>query len=122
MGMTPMDMHSLQASLKAIERICTHEETHVPSGEKASHKKEAGARWPSNGATKQACKKVHLKKSCKLCKKHGGANSTHATKDCRKYEKDRTANLKFRPRKETLSSEAVVCPVERDNGQVGKDS
>jgi hypothetical protein len=28
-GMTPMDMHSLQASLKAIE--CTPEKSHVPS-------------------------------------------------------------------------------------------
>jgi hypothetical protein len=67
----------------------------VPSGVKASHKNKAGAKQPSNGATKQAHKKVHFKKCCELCKKHGGAHTTHATKDCRKYEKDRTvkANL-----------------------------
>jgi hypothetical protein len=29
-GMTPMDMRSLQASLEAIERVCTHEKTHAP--------------------------------------------------------------------------------------------
>ncbi len=34
-GMTPMDMHSLQASLKAIERVCTAEKAHAPSGKKA---------------------------------------------------------------------------------------
>ncbi len=65
-GMTPMDMHSLQASLKAIERVCTPEKAHAPSGEKASHKNKAGAKRPSNGATKQAHKKVHFEKSCKL--------------------------------------------------------
>jgi hypothetical protein len=44
-GMTPMDMHSLQASLE----------------EKASHKNKAGAKQPNNGATKQAHKKALLR-------------------------------------------------------------
>jgi hypothetical protein len=83
-GMTPMDIHSLQASLKAIECVCTPEKTHAPSGEKASHKNKAGAKQPITGATKQAHKKVHFEESCKLCKKYGGAHTTHATKDCRK--------------------------------------
>jgi hypothetical protein len=98
-GMTPMDMHSLQASLKAIERVCTHEITHAPSGKKASHKNKAGAKRSSNGTTKQAHKKVRFKKSCKLCKKFGGAHTTHATKDCHKYEKDGTAKADFRAAK-----------------------
>jgi hypothetical protein len=37
-GMTPMDMCCLQASLKAIKHICTHEKAHAPSGKKASQK------------------------------------------------------------------------------------
>jgi hypothetical protein len=94
-GMTPMDMHSLQASLKAIERVCTPEKAHAPSGEKASHKNKAGAKRPSNGATKQAHKKVHFEKSCKLWKKHGGANTMHSTKDWNKYEKDGAAKANF---------------------------
>jgi hypothetical protein len=57
-GMTPMDMRSLQASLNAIEHVCTPKKTHAPSGKKASHKNKAGAKQPSTGATKQACKKV----------------------------------------------------------------
>ncbi len=36
-----------------------------------------------------------FKKHCKLCKKHGGAHTTHATKDCPKYEKDRTVKGNF---------------------------
>jgi hypothetical protein len=94
-GMTPMDMRSLQASLEAFKRICAPEKTHAPSGKKASHKNKAGAKQPRNGATKQAHKKVHFKKSCKLCKKHGGTYTMHATKDCRKYEKDGTTKADF---------------------------
>jgi hypothetical protein len=94
-----MDMHSLQASLKAIERICTHEKAHAPSGKKASHKNKAGAKRPSNGTTKQACKKVCFKKSCELCMKHGGVHTTHFIKDCRKYKKDRMAKANFRAAK-----------------------
>jgi hypothetical protein len=94
-GMTPMDMHSLQASLEAIERVSTPEKAHAPSGKKASHKNEAGAKQPSTGATKQAQKKVSFEKSCKLCKKHGGMHTTHATKDCCKYKKDGMAKADF---------------------------
>jgi hypothetical protein len=98
-GMTPMDMHSLQASLEAIEHVCTHEKAHAPSSEKASHKNKAGAKRPSNGATRQVPKKVHFKKSCKLCKKHGGTHTTHATKDCRRYKKDGMVKADFRAAK-----------------------
>ncbi len=98
-GMNPMDMHSLQASLVAIERVCTPEKAHAPSGEKASHKNKVGAKRPSNGATKQAHKKVRFKKSWELCKKHGGVHTTHATKDYCKYEKDGMAKVDFRAAK-----------------------
>jgi hypothetical protein len=98
-GMTPMDMCSLQVSLEAIKHVCNHEKTHAPTSKKASHKNEAGSKQPSNGATKQAHKKVHFKKSCKVCKKFGGTQTTHATKDCCKYEKDRMAKANFRAAK-----------------------
>ncbi len=94
-----MDMHSLQASLKAIKRVCTHEKAHAPSSKKAPHKRKAGAKRPSNGATKQAHKKVRFKKSCKLCKKFGGVHTTHTTKDCRKYEKGGMPKADFRAAK-----------------------
>jgi hypothetical protein len=68
---------------------------HAPSGKKASHKNKAGAKRPSNDATKQAHKNVCFEKFCELCKKFGGAHTTHATKDCCKYEKDRTAKADF---------------------------
>ncbi len=33
-------------------------------------------------------KKVHFEKHCNLCKKHGGAYSTHNARDCCRFEKD----------------------------------
>jgi hypothetical protein len=84
-GMTPVDMHSLQASLKTVEHVCTLEKAHAQSGKKASWKSKAGTKQPSTGATKQVPKKVCFEKSCKLCKKHGGTHTTHTTKDCHRY-------------------------------------
>ncbi len=71
----------------------------MPSGGKAFHKKEAGTKRPSTGPTLWVPKKVHFEKSCKLCKKYGGAHTTHATKDCRKYKKDGTLKADFRAAK-----------------------
>jgi hypothetical protein len=90
-----MDMHSLQASLEAIERVCTPEKAHALSSKKASHKNEAGAKRPSTGAAKLAPKEVLFERSCKLCKKYGGAHTTHATKNCCRYKKDRTVKANF---------------------------
>ncbi len=94
-GMPPMDMRSLQASLKAIEHVCIPEKTHAQSGEKTSHKNETGAKRPSNGARKQAPKKVRFERSSELCKKHGGVHTTYATKDCHRYEKDGMVKANF---------------------------
>ncbi len=90
-----MDMHSLQASLEAFECVCTPKKAHVQSGKKVSEKSKAGNKRSSTGATKQVSKKVHFKKSCKLCKIHGGTHTTHATKDCCRYKKDRTVKANF---------------------------
>ena len=93
--MTPMDMRTLLASLEAIEHVCTHEKAPALSGEKASQKSMAGAKRPNTGATLRVPKKVRFEKSCELCKKYGGAHTTHATKDCHKYKKDGTLKVDF---------------------------
>ncbi len=67
---------------------CIPEKAHAQSDKKASQKSKAGTKGPGNGATKQVPKKVHFEKTCELCNKHGGAHTTHATKDCRRYKKD----------------------------------
>ncbi len=40
-------------------------------------------------------KKVRFAKNCNLCKKHGGAHTTHNTGECCKYEKDGTEKASF---------------------------
>jgi hypothetical protein len=125
-GMTPMDMRSFQASLKVIERVCTPKKSHAPSGEKDSHKNEAGAKRPSTGAMKQATKKVGFEKSCKLCKKYGGMHTTHATKDCRKYEKDGMAKANFcttkKAGKKSNPTKQLFAQLSKKFGQIGEDS
>ncbi len=44
-------------------------------------------------------KKVRFEKHCDLCKKHGGAHTTHTTCECRNYEKDGTEKSSFRAAK-----------------------
>ncbi len=40
-------------------------------------------------------RKSVLRGRCELCKKHGGAHTTHATKDCQRYKKHRTVKADF---------------------------
>ncbi len=44
-------------------------------------------------------KKVRTEKHCNLCKKHGGAYTTHNTRDCCRFEKDGTEKVDFRAAK-----------------------
>jgi hypothetical protein len=98
-GMTPMDMHLLRTSLKAIKHVCTQEKAYAHSGEKASTKSKTGTKWPSTGATNRVSKKVRFEKHCELCKKHGGVHTMHATKDWCKYKKDGMVKADFRTAK-----------------------
>jgi hypothetical protein len=89
-GMTPVEMHLLLMSLKAIEHVCTQEKSKAQSGEKASNKGKKGNKQPGTDATIRVPKKACPKKHCNLCKKHGGTHITHNMRDCCKYEKDGT--------------------------------
>ncbi len=93
-GMTPMDMCSLLTLLEAIECICTHEKgkpDHKKS-EKSSSKSKKGKKRPGTSPMVRVPKKVCFEKHCDLCKKRGGAHTTHNTGECHKYKKDGTAN------------------------------
>jgi hypothetical protein len=80
-GMIPMDMRLLLTSLEAIERVCTHEKgkPDQEKSKKSSHKREKGKKRPGTSPTVQVPKKVHFEKHCNICKKHGGAHTTHNT-------------------------------------------
>ncbi len=90
-GMTLMDMRSLLTSLEAIECVCTYEKGKSDSFEKSdksSNKGKKGKKCPGNNSTVPVPKKVRFEKHCGLCKKHGGAHTTHNTCDCCRFEKD----------------------------------
>ncbi len=54
-----------------------------------------GKNIPGTDSTVQVPKKVQFEKHCDLCKKHGGAHTTHRTYECSKYEKDGTEKSSF---------------------------
>jgi hypothetical protein len=104
-GMTPMDMRLLLMSLEAIERICTYEKgksDNFEKSDKSSNKGEKGKKRPGTDSTVRVPKKVCFEKfvkHCELCKKHGGAHTTHNTRDCCRYKKDGTEKSSFRATK-----------------------
>ncbi len=98
-GMTLMDMHSLLTLLEAIERVSTYEKGRLESSEKSSHKSKKGKKRPGTKATVRVPKKVCFEKHCGLCKKHGGAYTTHNTRECRRFEKDGKEKSDFRAAK-----------------------
>jgi hypothetical protein len=101
-GMMPMDMHLLLTSLEAIECICTYKKGKLDNFEKSDksfNKGEKGKKHPGTNSTVRVPKKVQFEKHCKLCKKHGGAHTTHNTRDCCRFEKDKTEKSSFRATK-----------------------
>jgi hypothetical protein len=101
-GMTLMDMHLLLTLLEAIKHICTYEKGKSDSFEKSdksSIKGEQGKKRPGTNSTARVPKKVCFEKHCNLCKKHGGAYTTHNNRDCPRFEKDRKAKSSFRAAK-----------------------
>jgi hypothetical protein len=94
-------MRSLLQSLEAIERVCGQEGSakSIPScDENPSHSKKKGTKQPGTESPRVP-KKVRTEKHCDLCKKHGGAYTTHNTRDCCRFEKDGTEKADFRAAK-----------------------
>ncbi len=96
-----MDMVLLLMSLEAIERVCTYKKgksDNFEKSDKSSNKGEKGKKRPGINSMGRVPKKVHIdkfEKHCKLCKKHGGAHTTHNTRDCCRFEKDGTEKSSF---------------------------
>jgi hypothetical protein len=98
-GMMPMDMCSLLTLLEAIKCVCTYKKGKLESSEKSSHKSKKGKKHPGTDSMVRAPKKVRFEKHCNLCKKHGGAYTTHNTHDCHRFEKDGKEKSDFRAAK-----------------------
>jgi hypothetical protein len=90
-GMTPMDMRLLLTSLEVTECVCTYEKGKsdtFENSDKSSNKGKKRKKRTGTDSTVPVPKKVHFEKHCELCKKHGGAHTTHSTRDCHRFEKD----------------------------------
>jgi hypothetical protein len=90
-GVMLMDMRLLLTLLEAIERVCTYEKGKLDSykkSEKSSNKGKKGKKCPGTNSKARVPKKVCFEMHCNLCKKHGGAHTTHSTHDCRRFEKE----------------------------------
>ena len=100
-GGAPTDIRSLLQSLEAIERVCGQEgnaKSNPSRDEKPSGSEKKGTKRPGTESPRVP-KKVRTEKHCDLCKKHGGAYTTHNTRDCRRFEKDGTEKADFRAAK-----------------------
>jgi len=100
-GGAPTDMRSLLQSLEAIECECGQEgsnKSNPSRDEKASHSEKKGTERPGTGSPRVP-KKSRTEKHCDLCKKHGGAHTTHNTCNCCRFEKDGTEKTDFRAAK-----------------------
>ncbi len=85
-GMTPLDMCTLLTLLEAIECVCTHEKGKPDEkSKKSSFNGKKGEKRPGTDPMARIPKKVRFEKNCNLCKKHGGAHTTHTTRECCKY-------------------------------------
>jgi hypothetical protein len=101
-GMTPMDMRLFLTLLEAIKRICTYEKGKSESykkSEKSSNKGKKGKIHNGTNSMARVPKKVHFEKSYDLCKKHGGAHTTHNTRDCCRFDKAGKEKSNFHPAK-----------------------
>jgi hypothetical protein len=94
-GMMTIDKCLLLTLWEAIERICTYEKGKSESSEMSSHKSKKGKKHPGTNSMVSVPKKVCFEKHCDLCKKHGGAYTTHNTCDCHRFEKDRKEKSDF---------------------------
>ncbi len=100
-GGAPTIMRLLLQSLKAIERVCGQEgsnKSNPSCDEKPSHSEKKGTKQPGTESLRVP-KKVRTGKHWDLCKKHGGACTTHNTCNCCRFEKDGTKKSNFRAAK-----------------------
>ena len=100
-GGAPTDIRSLLQSLEAIERVCGQEgnaKSNPSRDEKPSGSEKKGTKRPGTDSPRVP-KKVRTERNCDLCKKHGGAYTTHNTRDCHHFEKDGTEKANFRAAK-----------------------
>ncbi len=70
-------------------------QTKSESSEKPPNTGEKGKKRPGTNSMARDPKKLRFEKNCDLCKKHGGVYTTHNTRDCCRFEKNRKKKSDF---------------------------
>ena len=85
----PQDTRKLLLVLENIEKIGVNQKPAANNaGTNAKSVENNGKRKGMNSSTDRIPKKKRTEKHCVLCKKYGGAPSSHNTSECTKYDKD----------------------------------
>jgi hypothetical protein len=91
---------SVRELLEALERIERAFPTNtVGDGHKTTVKSGDSSKRKMVSFNERIPKKHRREKHCSLCKKHGGAHTTHNTPDCRKYESNGNPKKTFNGKK-----------------------
>jgi len=111
-GIIPQDMRSLLDTLEIIEKGENDKKPKaIASGEnkKSEDKKGGTSKKDSKRSVsfreERAPKKARTEKLCDLCKKYGGAHTTHNTVDCKKFDAGGSLKKGFLPRKKSDRNE-----------------
>ena len=80
----PQSVRELLEALGRIERAFPTDK--VGDGPKTTAKSNDSSKRKMASFDERIPKKCRREKHCSLCKKHGGAHTTHNTPDCRKYD------------------------------------
>eukprot|EP00804_Cyclotella_cryptica_P016279 CCRYP_005743-RA/>CCRYP_005743-RA protein AED:0.85 eAED:1.00 QI:0/0/0/0.66/1/1/3/0/377 len=94
--------------LERIEKAYPTEK--VGEGPKTVAKANDSSRKKMVSFSDRIPKKRRTEKYCSLCKKHGGAHTTHNTPDCRKYDSNGTPKSSFKGRKPNGNSRGLERP------------
>ena len=126
-GIILQDMQSLLDTLKTIENSENNKMLKGGSGEKKSGGIKGGIlkqdkKHSVSFRDERIPKKARTEKIFDLCKKHGGAHTTHNTGDCKKYEKGGARKKGFKQKGKSNKSENFVQIMKEGFAKVTKAS
>jgi hypothetical protein len=126
-GIIPQDMRSLLDTLEIIEKGENDKKPRaIASAEnkKSEDKKGGSSKKDSKRSVsfreERAPKKARTEKLCDLCKKYGGAHTTHNTGDCKKFDAGGSLKSGFLPRKKSDRNENFAQIMKDGFAQVTK--
>jgi hypothetical protein len=104
----PQSVRELLEALQRIKRAFPTDK--VGDGPKTTAKSSDSSKRKMVSFDERIPKKRRREKHCSLCKKHGGAHTTHNTPDCRKYESNGTPKKYFNGKKSSGTSHGPEKP------------